>query len=224
MPTTIIALAERRLEIEKDEKTKSVIDRISSVCQAPIKTIKDKQQEELYSNVLGVVKSLKKELDERRKSYVDPLNKQVKAINAFFGELETPLKAKQAEAENVLIKWRFQEAEKEVEIQRRIERERERMQARVDKKGLDMEIPVLVMPKRETKVRTESGTTSVRKEWKVKEVKDIKSLAKAVADGQVPPDVLMPNMTALNRLVKAGVHEIPGVITHEDTILVTRSN
>jgi hypothetical protein len=72
-------------------------------------------------------------------------------------------------------------------------------------------------------VRTENGATYERRQWKVKEITDVKALAQAMIDGRVPDNVLLPNLSALNSLVKAGLRDIPGVVVYEEVSIVTRT-
>ena len=220
---SILALVEKKTELEQDPAVIEAMKIISKIDQFKVLVIKNDDQEDQYNEMFLQAKQVDKALDTRRVELVDPYNKLVKSINGYFKSIVEPVKAKMGEIENALKKWRYMKAEEARKAQERIQREQERLQVRMEKKGIDMPIPILVAPKPQTIVRTASGSTYEKREWKVKEVSDIKMLAKAVADGAIPTDALMPNMTVLNRLVKAGYREIPGVVIHEEVSLATRS-
>ncbi len=66
---------------------------------------------------------------------------------------------------------------------------------------------------------------SYRDNWKAHPDVDVKALAAAVAAGTVPPTFLVPNMTAINQMVRAtkGTQPIPGVKQWNDRQVTART-
>jgi len=219
----IIALAEKKSMIEHDPEVMSATEIISAIARTKVLTIKDDGQEKQYSEMLIQAKSVEKALDTRRRHYTDPLNQEVKAIKAMFDQLAHPVKKKVIEIEGVIRKWRIHKAEEERKARERAEREQARIRARLEKQGMtEVPVPTIVTPRRETITRTESGAIHERKTWKV-EVEDIRVLARAVADGQIPPHCIQPVISNLQALARQGVTNIPGCKVWQETSISTRS-
>lgn len=89
------------------------------------------------------------------------------------------------------------------------------------KKIIDTPAPVVVAPVEPTFEPAPGIGTQTR--WKA-EVTDIKALCKAVSDGEVPEEYVLPNMPFLNsavRMTKADT-KIPGVKAVKETTTVMR--
>ena len=219
----MLALIEQKIELEKDPCVMEAMKAISTITQAKILVIRNDDQELSYNEMLLQAKGINRNLEQRRKEVVDPYNKLTKAVNGFFASLTDPIAAKCSEIETSIKRWRIHKAEESRKAQEMADRQTAKIQAKMEKQGITAPPPAMIVPKPLAIIRTAGGITYEKREWKVKEIADLKALAQAVADGRVIMDVIKPDIAALNRLVKAGIREIPGVVIHEEISIQTRS-
>ncbi len=159
------------------------------------------------TNMLGRVATLKKELEERRKFFVGPLNEQVKRINDLFRSLAAPLdRVDQILRDKVLAYRREQERrrrEEEERLRKLQEAEQKKLEKKAEKKGLEPPPPpapvVLAGPART--VSADLGKATVRVVWDFE----------IVDPSQLPREYLIPDVAKIRAVVRAGVREIPGV-------------
>ena len=185
----------------------------------------DVADEETQGQVGDLVKMMqhrRRKLEDKRESLVKPLNSVVREINALF----KPPRDQIDEIVGIAKKKmnRFAQAQvaiaQEAARQKRILAEKERKEAEElaealrKKAGVEAEpIAETIIHEAEKKVekaaeapkvaasRGQESTVITTKTYKA-EVVDIVELARAVADGKLPPKVIEPNMTALNDIAR----------------------
>lgn len=177
-------------------------------------------------------------LEDKRKSLVNPLNKVVREINALFkppreridGIVSIAKKkmSRYAEAQLALEREAKRLAEEEARREREEAAELARqLAAKAGEAGEDIgrEVEAQAEEKLEKAEKTEAkvavtrgqaASVVVSKTWKA-EVIDLVAIAKAVAEGRLPANVLEPNMRALNALARdrKEAAEVDGVRFYE---------
>lgn len=181
-----------------------------------------------------------KELDALRRSHVDPLNAEVKAINGLFKLVTDPCEAlvlKGGSLERLILAYRAEKqariareeaearrkqeeaARKEAEALARVEaaktsKAREKAMAEAAAASKAQTEALIEAPREMTKgVRTDSGTLSERERW----------VFKVVNPSLVPPSYCMPDEQAIRSAVARGVREIEGVAIYVEESLTRRS-
>lgn len=194
-------------------------------------TVTDAATAGKVTEVLAIVSDTAKRIEERRVALVKPLNDEVKAVNdlvrplaAAFDRLKTTGKDKQLawhRAEEARVARERAEAE-------RIRREAERVAFEAQaaaialsaQTGKPVEIPapvavvVPVVAEASRGVKTDYGTTSVRKVWKF-EITDA---------ARVPRGFLAVDEQAIRRAVAEGARTIEGVRIYQEEQLSVRAS
>lgn len=165
--------------------------------------ITDASQLRATTNSLSMLKSLKDSLEELRMSYTQPINGHLKDVNATFRTITDPLGDADKMTRGKVVAFRNAEEAKRKE-QERIQALRD--EAARSEMALTGELSepvgnVEVQPALHNRSMTDMGAAGMRSNWKW-EVADIKL---------VPPEHLMVDASRVTRLVKAGLHEIPGL-------------
>jgi hypothetical protein len=180
-----------------------------------------------------------RELDALRRKHTDPLNEEVKAINALFKVLTDPAEAlvgKGGKLEKAMLLYR---SEKRARIQReqaeaqRLQREaaereaaalRKVEEAKTDKARAKAMAEAEAASKAQTAValaapevmtqgvRTDSGTVAAREVWRFE----------VVDAAQVPRSFCIPDERAIRAAVAAGVRQIAGVNIFQEEALTRR--
>ena len=180
---------------------------------------------------------------KRWAEYWSPLKKTAydswQAINAKFNEGDKPLEQAEHAVKSSIRMWDDKQVALERERQRKAQEEaeakerEERLQAAVvaEQAGASEEevesifdAPVAVVAAPVAPVYQRASGVSVRENWKA-HVTDIKKLCLAVAKGQVSPEYVTPNMTALNARARADKQtmQIPGCIAKNESIVAGRT-
>lgn len=152
---------------------------------------------------LGNVAKALKAVTERRRFFVDPLNAQVKAVNALFAEFTEPLEQADKLVRGKVMTYQQQE---------RLRAEAEKQAALAAAAVEDVPVPKVdgqlvnvgtgeVVEAAATTVRSFDGSATFRERWTF-EVTDPKA---------VPDAFKMVNEKAIGAAVRSGVREIPGV-------------
>lgn len=193
---------------------------------------------EASSLLLDRIIPFRKKWDE----YWAPLRKAAwdahKAVMQKFNDGDAPAEQAERIVKGKLRIWDEQQRKVEEELQRKaqeaaeaLERE-ERLKAAVvaEQSGATeeevtdiMETASAVVAAPVAPVYQRAAGVSVRENWKAY-VTDIKKLCLAVAKGQVSPEYVLPNMTALNARAKAdkGTMLIPGCVAKNEPIVAGR--
>lgn len=251
MSTAIVALAKylppdrvddaAQLLNERDiSKLELVAAEVWSITDVALNRPLDNDREEAATAELlsrGVVAL--KELDAMRRARVDPLNQEVKAVNAICKIISDPAEAlvgKGCRLERMLLAYRQVKAarvRREQEEAQRKQREaaeaeeaamraaqeattveaRAKALAEADAASRTQAAAALAEPQAMPRgVRTDTGSVTTRKEWKVE----------VIDEALVPREYLMVDAAKLRAAVKAGVREIPGCNVFEDEALTRR--
>lgn len=192
--------------------------------------------EEELADVGDLVKMLngrRKKLEEKRTSLVSPLNKVVKDINELFKaprdrideivqaakkHMNNFARAQQAIAD-AKAKREREEAQKEREEAARLAESMKKMSgdageetAAVVVEQAEKRVEKAAAPAKVAVSRGRQAAVSVQKTWAV-EIKDIRALALAVAEGRLPVTMIEPNMRALTAAAREGgvEKEVDGV-------------
>lgn len=188
------------------------------------------------------LKSRRKVLDDERKKVVQPLDKIRQTVQGWFKPALDAIDSGVAVLDRNMGTWYQEQERKRREAERRIreqqEREAEQARKNAEKKAERLRAkgdedraqevidqveqappppaPVLSGP-------NQPEGTHARKYYKA-EVVDKRKLIAAVAAGEVPDDVLVPDMKVLNGLARSLKQSLkyPGVRVVEDTKPVTR--
>lgn len=174
----------------------------------------DEDSQKLAVALVGEAKRIIKEIDTRKKaldeyreakSFLDGLNGHVKMLTEKFEKIV------------LLVDPKVKQYTAKIELERR-EREKkakeaaEALQKQINKEAEEKGVaaPTVIppaIPKTDTIVRTETGTTAFAKRpWKF-EIEDHE---------KVPREYCMPDNQKIRDAVKMGVREIPGVRIFED--------
>ncbi len=165
---------------------------------------------------LSLVSALKKSVESKRKEYIGPLNDHLKTINDIFKSLTEPLAQADGMTRQKILTYRNNQEQKRREAEE-INRQKQELAQREAAFNGTGEItidttPVVVPPAPPAHVRTEVGNLGTAKIWKF-EVEDFKAL---------PDEYKMPDSAKLGKVVRAGLHSIPGVrIWSEDTLKIS---
>ncbi len=209
----------------------------------------DVTDEETQGQVGGLVKMMnhrRKKLEDKRTSLVGPLNAVVNEINALFkpprdriDEIVQIAKKKMntfARAQAALATEKAKQAREEAERERK---EAEDLAEILRKKaGQDAEpIAQVIVEEAEKKVekaskpeaskvavtRGREASVIVTKNWRGKVV-DKMALIKGVAEGRLPPQILEPNMAAIQGLARETkrAQVVDGIEIYEDIGTVVR--
>lgn len=210
--------------IEVEAKLKPLQDELMTL-QEKAETIEIKSDED-YAGATEFLSALKKKGKDRetmRKFFVDPLNAQVKSINAMFKpqdeveqNVEKIVKGKMA----TFIKAKEEAAAKE---QARLDSIRDAANQKREEKGQE----AIAEPVRQVAPVAKTATagtaqSTARKVWK----HEVMSMA------ELPPDITKAILaeawkkgivtSVVQKFVDAGMREIPGVRVYEDTIIAIR--
>ena len=173
---------------------------------------------------LGQVKRRAKIVDEKRKSYTDPLNMVIKNIKADFDTILTPLSQAEVVVKKGIQTFRDAEAFREAEAKRKEAEIAAKAAIRPIQQG-DMapetiakaqEASVALQHANEVAPRTVTTQTSqlrTRKDWKV-EVLD---------PTLVPREYCSPDAVLIRAALKSGVREIAGCRIWEETTPIIMS-
>lgn len=171
------------------------------------------------NEILGQVATVKKEAEKIRTSLVKPLNDRVKEINSAFKSALAPLNnADKTLRGKLLDLHREQERrrrEEEERVRKLLEEEQKKREAEAKEKNKPVPPPppiVVEAPPPIVSIKTDSGTTSIRKVWDW-ELVDI---------NEVPREWLILNDKAVNAAVRTGIRNIPGIRIFEREQIAVR--
>jgi hypothetical protein len=170
------------------------------------------------TELLGMLSTKAKSIEENRKFFTAPLNEQVKAINAKFKP--------QTEAIDTVIRiikkkvgqYHLAVEETKAKEQKRLDDIRARADAKRKTEGKEtIAVPVRQVEQHVQTTKTATSSTTVKKVWKF-EITDVKKLPDhvkiAIFQEALKKD--LHNMV-VRKFVGAGMHEIEGVRIYQDT-------
>jgi hypothetical protein len=179
--------------------------------------VKDDTSNKSAVEMASQVKKLTKKVETLRKQIVEAPNKFVKSINTFAKSYKEPLIDIETDLKNKIGKYQVEQERKRREAERKAKEEVERLQAKLDAeaevKGEEpIKVPELVIPDLAKVTRTESGSASIRKVW-AWELENFSEL---------PDEYKKVDEVALNKAVKSGARNIPGVKIFQKSETVIR--
>lgn len=206
-----------------------------------IETVEDLEK---ASDLLRFIKTTYKKAEDERKSITDPINKSVKALNAKFKTITDPLSAAEEKVKAKILafeKERRRKAEEEAREQARLaaiaaaeEEARRKAQEEIDRAVEDGHIDIFADVEPEpiqidetaievpepiihnAPVRGAYGsTTSIVKRWTYR-VTDISALA------AFDPSLVITVSAEINRRIREGVRDIPGLEIYQDEGISSR--
>jgi hypothetical protein len=162
---------------------------------------------------------LRKRLDKERERWVKETGGYTRAVNAMVKPWKEDLeRAEKTLGRKIATHTDIQEQARrkaEAEARRATEELNARLAKEAETGGYEaFKIEAPIAETVATKTRTESGSSSVKEEWKW-EVSDFAAL---------PDEYKVPNEKMLDQVLKAGKHEIPGlrIYTEKKTTIITR--
>lgn len=189
------------------------------------------------SEDLKRVKGLAKDLDTQRKSITRPLDEAKARVMDLFRKPAEYLERAEQTIKRACLAWdgeqdRIRRAA-EAEAARRADEERRRLQEQAKQAEAEgkpetahaiAQAAQFVAPVPVQQERQKIAGEATRELWHA-EVDDIVALARAVADGKVSPENLLPNMPVLNQQARAlkGSLAIPGVRAVSERVLGARA-
>lgn len=179
-----------------------------------------------WAERLSEVRTVRKNIETRRKQIVEPLKREAKEVEAEAHRWDDPLIAYEEDVKRALSafirldedrKRREEEARQEAMRKAATQQEHARIMenteaveaASVELARIETQAPAVPV----TGFKTDAGTIGTRKSWVVEVVK--------VED--VPPMYLMPDMPKLRAAVKGGIRVIPGCSITEESDLTVRT-
>lgn len=144
---------------------------------------------DLYRANLTTVNRIIKLANDKRLEITRPMDKAKKAVMDLFRPTIDGFESMKSAIQDRLVEWDESQAQRITHDSEAAEREK----AMLSDMGIDVPEPEPPTP---DEPKNAPLIFSV-------EVEDIKALARAVADGVAPPDVLKPSLTALNGLARS---------------------
>jgi len=191
-----------------------------------VRPVESQEQAAALADHRAKVKLLLKDIEDRRKKIVEPIKREATAVDAEARTWSDPLKAWDKDAERVLLAFQRMDADKrrrEEEARQKQIAEAAEAQRKAEDAGdfaaadaasaqiMQVEAAPTLQPVKGYK--TDAGTTSLRKTWKVE-----------VVDPTLVPDAyLVPDLKKLQAAVDAGAREIPGCSVYEHESLTVRT-
>jgi ribonuclease D len=163
---------------------------------------------------LSMLAKIKKAIEDKQKEYTNPINDHLKAVREAFKMIVTPLEQADKLTREKILAYRHEQERKAREAE---EINRMRMEAARKEMELKGELTesvnlVEVIPEQPKHVHTEVGSLGTSQVWKF-EVTDFNLL---------PNEYKIVDSSKLGKVVRAGLHTIPGVnIWPEETIRIS---
>jgi hypothetical protein len=178
--------------------------------------IKDEKHFVNATEMLSQIKARQKRIEDIRKFFVNPLNSQVKAINAEFKKVSMPLAIMEQQIKEVIISYRQEVEIKRLEDEKKMQQKWEKKQEKDKEKGKVVDFSLApTIPKQATSVESKSGEVKFRKVWKF-EIEVYSELPKNVVD-----EVLYQAKEVgiydkvLRKMISQGIRDIKGVRIYE---------
>jgi hypothetical protein len=160
----------------------------------------------------SVAAKLMKSLESEREKIVDPRNKELRSINAFFKQFSEPLDAIKNALSRKVTAYRQEEARKAEEERRRMQEIldaqrakeiEEAAQSRTVAPALSIEVQARAV---DNTIASDTGKSSGRKRWTFKIV-DI---------SKVPSAYMVLDSRLVNDAIRNGAREIPGLEIYQE--------
>lgn len=154
------------------------------------------------------IKSAKSRVEEIRKFFVNPLNDQVRKINAKFKPFTETLEKMEAEVKSKIVVYQTEQEKiriaEETRLRKLQEAEYAKQVKKAEKKGDDAPPPPPPVKVEAVKV----DGLSIRKVWDFE----------IVFIEKIPLEYMIPDEKKIRKVITAGVREIPGIKIFEKSI------
>jgi len=183
--------------------------------QAGRAEITERKHYENGTDFLKVVSGIKKRLEDQRKGLVDPYGQRVRAINAEFKKVRDVIDQADKQLKQKMTVWHDVETKKQREIQQQQQKEQEEAalaaaeeaeesgDAATSEAILNMASEIPEPEAKPTIGRGElTGAASVATKVWTAEVTNVKHACQAIADGQLPVDLIEFPKSKLNALAR----------------------
>lgn len=193
-------------EIQSDSETKTILDAATDLkSRADKLVIKDDADNRAAGEILIDARTLDREVERRRKFFVDPYNKYAKMINDHFRPAGTALAGAISHLSAAMVEY---DAEKNAAA----EAAKKKILADGRTTAETKSEKLAAVPTPEKTVRTESGAVSFR----------IDNVLEIYDREQIPREYLTPLTANITDALKAG-KEVPGCRLVERKVPVSRS-
>ena len=195
------------------QQTRELMDKAEIIVrEAKEILVQDKGSLTTAVDFLGKIATAKKEVDSRRRFFVDPLNRQVKTINDLFRDYSDPLGEADRIVRNKVLIYQAEEAKRVAEVQRKAMEEAKAQAEEASKHPTEefIPIPINIVEEPEKTVRAGAGSATTRQVWTFK----------IVDPSKVPDEYKVIDEKKIAAVVKAGVRNIPGVEIYPTSSLV----
>lgn len=155
---------------------------------------------------LARLRTFLKQIESRRKSYLEPINQYIKYINSRFFAVIQPIEKAEHHLISEISNYRRLINESSQKEQDRLQRLAERRIKQAQTLGKSLPVPEAIapfVPGAPKTIETDIGKITYRIEWK----------AEIIDESALPREYLMPNEAKINAIVRAskGSIQIPGV-------------
>lgn len=172
--------------------------------------VTDEASNRLAVEMAGQSAAMFKAIEDKRKEIVQAPNAFVKAVNTFAKEYTSALDGIKSGLGQKITRWAQEQERKRLEAQRKANEDAQRLQAEINAaaKAVDEAPAIVVQPvvlEAPKVTRTASGSASLQTTWTF-EVEDF---------SKVPDQYKVIDSVGLNKAVKGGIRQIPGVKIYE---------
>lgn len=197
-----------------------------AVLDVPLKPVQTVQAANFLADKLAQAKTVLKNIEARRKLIVEPLKKEASAVDAEARTWREPVEKHIAQMERVLLAFQRMQADESRRQEEQRQKaliaaaEKQQQAENSDNAALAGEASTEIMQLEAVEpaqpihgFKTDSGTTSIRKVWKVE----------VVNEEEVPDVYRTVDLKKLQAAVDAGARQIDGCHIFEAESLVTRT-
>ena len=189
------------------EEVQEITSGVVKAAEGVVINSDDSMQE--ASDILSWVAKAKKQVEDKRKFLVKPLNDHVKSINEMFKGYMAPLEKADTVLRQKVMAYRQEQErirrEEEERLRKEAEAERKRLEKQAKKDGAQPPPPPPPVapstPEQAKTVHSDMGSVTTKTVWDFE----------IVDEDKVPRSFMIVNEKAIRAAVKAGVRNIPGV-------------
>jgi hypothetical protein len=211
METAIIKPEDYSVDLTEWNALSIKAERISEAIE-----VNNDTEEQMAIDSLSDIKRFQKQVEDARKSEVDPFNKLVKRINDIFRPIGDGLAKSEETIKGKIKAWRIAKEEiRRVEERKQMEEYQKKIaeeQAKAKKEKREAEIivpPPAIIP---TQTIGTQGKAPTRKVWKFEVVDETK----------IPRQYLVIDEVKIRAAIKSGLKEIDGLRIYEDIDISVR--
>ena len=162
--------------------------------------------------------NLIKVLETNRKETIKDADTYVRAVNRFVKIFRDQVDAIVASGKKKIGDYAFQKELKRRELAKAAQVEADKIQAamdqRAEKAGVEpVQMPAMILPRKQTPVRTESGSASTRMVW----------TWEIVDESEIPKAYFCVDVKTIDAAVKAGLRKIDGIKIFERPLVSVRT-